>query len=164
MESDIYDAFTRMYNKLRQYEKEVLDITLSQLIELRTKITSGNSAITQIDSEIAKLCEQNNIYVKLRTKEIMDEISYMEQTAVLKKRLTELRSRRSKLLTENEDESIIEDLRVLKETLSEYPSAIISFDQIIFYAIVDKMLAGSDGIVTFILKGNLKLKEKIMGV
>jgi len=164
LESDIYDAFTRMYNKLRQYEKEVLDITLSQLIELRTKITSGNSAITQIDSVIAKLCEQNNMYVKLRAKEIMDEISYMEQTAVLKKRLTELRSRRSKLLSENEDESTIEGLRILKETLSEYPSAIISFDQIIFYAIVDKMLAGNDGMVTFILKGGLKLKEKIMGV
>ena len=99
-EDSICRAFVRMYNKLRQFEKEIVDTTLTQLLDLRGRITLGNSEIKQIDTEIASLCEQNNRYEKYRLKNIMDEVSYREQTAVLKNRLAELRNRRSKLLSE----------------------------------------------------------------
>lgn len=162
-EDSICRAFVRMYNKLRQFEKEIVDTTLTQLLDLRGRITLGNSEIKQIDTEIASLCEQNNRYEKYRLKNIMDEVSYREQTAVLKNRLAELRNRRSKLLSENDDEMCIENLRVLKETLRDYPSALIDFDETVFEGITDKIIAHSDGCLTFVLKGNLNLREYTQG-
>jgi len=150
-----------MYNKLRLLEKEVLDSTLSLVSELRNKLVAGNSEIKQIDIEIAKLCEQNNRYEKYREKKIMDDISYMEQTNRLKARLTELRSRRLKILNENDDEKIYDDLRLLKETLQNYPKAITAFNEKLFDSIIDKIKVGNDGALSFILKGGLCLREKV---
>lgn len=62
-----------MYNKLRRFEKEIVDKTLHQLLELREKISGQNQEITQIDLEISKLCERNNSYTELHIKGIIDD-------------------------------------------------------------------------------------------
>ena len=160
-EKDIFDAFVRMYNKLRYFENEILDSTISLMEELRIRHLRENDEIRQIDIEISKLCEQNNRYEKYRERKIMDEISYMEQTSRLKSRLTELRSRRIKLISENENEQIVDKFRFLKDTLQEYPAAIIDFDVEMFDALVEKISVSHNGTLTFVLKGNLLLKEGV---
>ena len=64
-----------MYNRLKQNEKLLVDDTLSLLTTIRTKLISQSAEVTEIDSEIAKLCKQNDMYVQLRNKKIMDEVS-----------------------------------------------------------------------------------------
>ena len=150
-----------MYNRLRQNEKLLVDDTLSLLIAIRTKLVSQSTEIVQIDAEIARLCKQNDMYVQLRNKNIMDEVSFSEQTAELQSRLTTLRTRRIKLMSEDKDIHFIDDLRMLKEVLQEAPRAILSFDADLFSAIVEKIRAGNDGTITFVLKGGLKFKERI---
>jgi len=119
-EDAIKDAFIRMYNRFRCFENEILDPALTVLNMLRERLLSGNTEINQIDQEIAQLCDQLNRYEKYRMKKVMDEISYMEQTGRIKARTTELRNRRLKLLSENDDLRLVDDLTDLKETLKEY--------------------------------------------
>ena len=75
-EEDLKKAFVIMYNKFRRFEKEVLDKTLSQLLNLREKIAGQNNENSQIDAEIASLCNKNNTYTELHTKCIIDDVSY----------------------------------------------------------------------------------------
>ena len=150
-----------MYNKLRYFENEILDSTIALMEELRIRHLRENDEIRQIDIEISKLCDQNNRYEKYRERKIMDEISYMEQTSRLKSRLTELRSRRIKLISENENEQIVDKFRFLKDTLQEYTMAIIDFDVEMFEALVEKISVSHNGTLTFVLKGNLLLKEGV---
>jgi hypothetical protein len=91
----------------------------------------------------------------------MDDVSYMEQTDRLKARLTQLRSRRLKLLSENENEQMIEQLKMLKEIIQDYPKAIVEFDETLFTSIVSKIKVCHDGTLIFELKGQLSLKERI---
>ena len=109
-EDRIYAAFVRMYNRLRRFETILIDQTLTQLIEARTKLISDSREIAEIDSEIAGLCAKNDTYSKLRVKRIMDEISYAEQTAELQDRIAVLRSRRNKLMNDGDDDHYIEEL------------------------------------------------------
>ena len=160
-EKSVYDSFVRMYNKLRCFENEILDSTLSLVNELRNKLILENNEIKQIDIEISKLCDQNDRYGKYHEKKIMDDISYIEQTARIKAKLAELRSRRLKLLSDNENEQKIENLKMLKEIIHNYPTAILDFDETLFMDIVDKLKVTDNGYLIFILKGNLKLKEKM---
>ena len=146
---------------MRQNEKVLIDDTLSLLVAIRTKLVSQSNEIVQIDAEIAKLCTQNDMYVQLRNKKIMDEVSFAEQSAELQSRLTTLRTRRMKLMSEDKDIHYIEDLRMLKEILQEAPHALLSFDNELFSSIVEKIRAGNDGKITFVLKGGLKFKERI---
>lgn len=161
LESEIFSSFIIMYNRLRQYETLLVDNTLTQLIDIRTKLVSGSQEIAEIDAEIAKLYSQNDMYSKLRAKNIMDEVSYAEQTAELQNRIATLRCRRLKLISEDEDTHYIEDLRFLKELLQSYPPAILSFDENLFTSIVERIKADDNGNITFVLKGGLNLKESV---
>lgn len=163
-EDEIKEAFVEVYNKLRCFEKEILDKTLFQMLGVREKVAGQNNQIAQIDTEIAKLCTQNNMYAQLHGQGVIDEVSYLERITELKYKITELRNKRIKLLNADEDEQLIENLRVLKDMLSESPTAIISFDPQLFKEIVEKVLVGNDGTVVFQLKGNLQLRQKISEV
>lgn len=55
------------------------------------------------------------MFARLRADEIMDDVTYTEQTSEIKQRIAELRSRRLRLLNEDSDETSIEALRKLKE-------------------------------------------------
>ena len=159
-EKAIQTAFVMMYNRLRQYEQIVIDETLAKLIQVRTRLMSNSSEIAQIDAEIAKLCSQSEMYVKLNAMGIMDLVSFEEQVAELQNRTATLRSRRIKLMGEDEDTHCMGELRALKENLQKYPSAILSFDETLFRLITEQIKVGNDGTVTFILKGGLHLREK----
>ena len=103
-----------MYNKLRQNEAIVLDYAIHQLSNLKSRLSGSISAISEID-EIADLSEQDSMFARLRADEIMDDVTYTEQTSEIKQRIAELRSRRLRLLNEDSDETSIEALRKLKE-------------------------------------------------
>ncbi len=163
-EEEIKEAFVEVYNKLRVFEKEILDRTLMQILSVREKISGQNSEITQIDTEIAKLCGQNNMYAQLRGQGIIDEVSYLERTTELGYKITELRNKRLKILNADEDEMLIENLRVLKDMLSESPKTILHFDQQLFHVVTEKVLVGNDGTVVFQFKGGLHLRQRLSEV
>ncbi len=163
-EEDVCKAFIYMYNKLRCFEKEILDKTLNQLLTLRERISGQNNEISQIDEEIAKLCDRNNTYTQLHGNGIIDDVSYLERTSELKYKITELRGKRLKLLNANEDERLIENLRILKDTLEEYPKDILRFDKSLFNAIVEKVIAKDAETLSFKIKGGLYLEVKLSEV
>lgn len=163
-EENICRAFISVYNKFRRFEKEILDKTLSQLLLLRERISGQNNEICEIDEEIARLCERNNTYTELHGKGIIDDVSYLERTSELKYKITELRGKRLKILSVNEDEMLIENLKLLKEIISDYPKVILDFDKSIFSNIVEKVLVGDDERITFRFKGGLALEISLLEV
>ena len=148
-----------MYNRIKQNESDIIDFSLSILMQAKSKVSSGNLEIQDIDTEIAKLSNENNLYVKLKAKNIMDEVSFMEQTADIQNRLTELRTRRTKLLNADEDEQCIEQLRELKSILDE-TGYILKFSDELFLRVVKAIHVQTNGYILFELKCGLKLKER----
>lgn len=155
-DNQVKEAFIKMYNKLKRNERVILDETLSQFMALRKRINNGNNAIAEIDSEIASLSEQNATYSSLYESQIIDETIYFEKSDRIKRQITELRSRRLKLLNEDEDERCIEKIRELKRVVNEndYQQGM---NYILFNQVVDKILAEQDGSLTFRLKCELEL-------
>lgn len=84
----------------------------------------------------------------------------MEQTSEIKQRINELRSRRIKLMSENEEERCIELLRETEQLLDEFPQAILSFDFNIFDKLVERIAVSSNHLV-FELRCGIKLREAI---
>lgn len=156
-EENLKKAFVKMYNKLRRFETEILDRTYNQLLKLREKLSGQNNEVSQIDIEIADLCNKINMYTEFHLQGIIDDISFLERTSELKYRVTELRNKRTKLLYANEDEKVIEEIKILMDTLEEYPKVILSFDNSLFSSIVDKVIIGKTETITFKLKGGLCL-------
>lgn len=155
---EIKSAFVRMYNTLKQNTRVVLDETISQLIALKIKVNEGNDQISVIDNELATLAEQNKVYAELYASGVIDEVTYLGKTDKYKNRITELRSRRLKLINEDDDELCIEKLRELKRFLDDSAEYMTEFDERVFSRIADVIYAEADGALTFKLKCDLELK------
>lgn len=160
-DEDVYRAFIRMYNRLRKNEKIILDDTITQLQNLKNKISKGNLQVAEIDSEIATLSKEISVYSRFHTKGIIDEIFYFEKTDGIKKQIEALRARRAKLLSEDEEEHCIEELRKLKRFLSEAPKHIFEMDKNLFDAIVLQIYAEQNGDLTFCLTDDLQFRVEV---
>lgn len=158
---ELSDAFIRMYNTLRQNEHRILDETLSRLHDFKTKLTGQDEQIAAIDSDIALLCEQSEMYAKLLTEKVIDQVTYAEKCDIYKRRISELRTRRRKLMSEDEDEHCITCLRKLKIILGEMPRRLLILTDKQIKAMTEKIYAEEDGSLTFVLCGELELNVKM---
>lgn len=153
-------AFVRMFNTLKKNERVIVDETILQLQSLKKAINRDNDAITEIDAEIASLVEQNNIYNELYVGNVIDEVMYLEKTDRYKKKISELRSRRLKLINEDEEERCLEKVRQLKNILGAYQGYMTEMNEEIFSQIVDLIYVEQNGDLTFKLKCELELTIK----
>lgn len=163
-EEDIKRLFVFMYNKLRFFEKEIIDKTLNQLLMVRDKLSGQNNEISQIDIDVANLSDKNNMYTELHGKGIIDEVTYLERTSELKFKISELRSKRLKLLANNDEQLIIDEIRAVKDILSESPISILEFDYYLFSSIIEKVIMSNTDVVTFKLKGGIMLDVNLSEV
>lgn len=72
--------------------------------------------------------------------------------------ITELRSRRLKLINADEDERTIEKLKELKKLLSSGVHYMRDADEALFNKMVERIYVNEDDSLSFILKGGLELK------
>ena len=161
-ENDIEKTFVNMYNRLKQNTENVLKKTYYQLTDAKRRIALGIDGIYEIDKEIADLSNENSMYVKFYQQNMVDEVTYREQTGVVSKRINELRIRRQKLLHEDEDEACIDLLKNCIEELKEMPDAILWFDREIFSKLISKVIVVSKTELEFKLMCGIKLKEQIV--
>lgn len=161
-ESETENTFVNMYNRLKQNTETVLKKTYYQLTDAKRRIALGIDGIYEIDKEIADLSNENSMYVKFYQQNMVDEVTYREQTGVVNKRINELRIRRQKLLHEDEDEACIDLLKNCIEELQEMPEAMLWFDYEVFGKLVSKVIVASKTELEFELKCGIKLKEQIV--
>ncbi len=158
-QSDIVlrQAFIKMFNTLKQNSKIVIHNTLLQLQSLKIKAGGIHDEIIEIDKQIVFLSEQNKVYSELFAQGILDEVTYYEQTDKLKNQITELRSRRLKIINSDEEESCIDSLRNLERLVSSI-GCISEFNKDLYNEIVERIYVEENGELTFNLKCGLELK------
>ena len=162
-ETEIYQAFIRMYNKLKKNSHYILTPLLDQLIALKSHGAMNNVRIVEINKEIAELTEQNLILNRLRSKGYMDSAIFMEQTNEINRKINSLRTTRRKMLEKDEDDRVIADTKNLITIIEDGTLVLTDFDELIFHSIVDKIIVESQEKIKFRLIGGLELAEQIQG-
>ena len=147
-----------LFNRLQQHKDLLVNQTISRLEAIKRQCVANNSMVSDIDHEIAALCEKNELYIRLKSKGIMDEISFEEQSGTVQKRIAELRSRRRKLLAADDDEQLIEGFRELKAILDTAPEAMLSFDPDLFRSIIKRITVKPESLV-FEFHCGMRLEE-----
>ena len=134
-DTEIREAFVRLFNILKQNERTLIVETITQLQTLKTKINSGNNAILEIDEELMSLSQKNATYGELFMQGVIDHTLFVQQTDVLNQKIYELRTRRSKLISEDDDEKCIERMRELRKIISS-SGYLVSMDESLFDSII----------------------------
>ena len=157
-DTELSYSFIKVYNILKQNKRVLLDETISQLQTLKVKSNYGNNVIAEIDEKIAILGRQNNLYGQMLANGVIDEVTYHEKADSLKGQITELRSRRMKIINDDDEETCIEQLRQLRKIIEESPDYLDEMDTVLFGKIVKLIYAEEDGALSFVIKGDLELK------
>lgn len=158
-DNEIREAFVRLFNIIKQNERTLIVETITQLQTLKTKINSGNNAILEIDEELMSLSQKNATYGELFMQGVIDHTLFVQQTDVLNQKIYELRTRRSKLISEDDDEKCIERMRELRKVISS-SGYLVSMDERLFDSIIETVYVEQDGTLTFRLKCELEFSIK----
>ena len=132
-----------------------------QLQMLKVRINRGNDEIMQIDKDISVLSAQESLFTTLYSENSFNEDLYFEKTDTIKKKISELKTRRAHLVSEDDDERCIERLRELKRNLQQFPVGITEFDKDIFNGIIKQIYIEESGAITFVLKGELEFSVEV---
>ena len=161
LESDIYEAFITMINKLRICREQILPFAITQTERLQMKAGGTAAKIKNIDKEIAELNNKNLVLARLNTKGIIRPAEYAEQSGTINSRVNCLRSERRQLLKEQDENNILSGLRTLNDLLSCIESPVTEFDKILFESIVKEITFTTDTNICFKLIGSLMITETI---
>lgn len=154
-------TFVNFYNRLRLHENMFLRSTVTKLSEIKKVITCSDSKIGDIDRRIGELVQQHSMYQSLNEQKLMDDVTYVESSTKIDRQLAKLRDQRKKLLSEDDDERSIDEIRQLRNKLENAPKAILMFDQSLFDMLVDRVTVEENDTLTFTLKSGMRLREAI---
>lgn len=149
-------SFVKMFNTLKTNKKVLIDETILQLQNLKAKTTRNNVSILEIDETIATLSRQNSLYSQMYANNVIDETTYMEKTDTIKGEIAEARSRRTKIINGDEEESFLEELRKLSREI-EKDDFLTEFNREIFQKYIQMIIVEKEGTLSFVLAGDLKL-------
>ena len=160
-EKDIYEAFIKMINKLRNCRADILPTAIAQTEHLQMKAGGTAARIKEIDKQIAECNNKSLVLARLNTKGIIRPAEYVEQSGAINSRVNDLRTERRQLLREQDQNSILSGLRRLNDMLSDIVSPLTEFDEVIFESTVKEITFSTDTSICFKLIGQLQITETI---
>ena len=160
-ESFIHDAFTLLVNKLATHHEDILTPMIGQLERMQGRKSAAQSRIYEKDRQIAELNEQNHIIAKHRSQGFIDAAEYAAENGAINSRVNALRAERRKLLSEDENDEMLDNLKSLDAALADQSDMRTEFDEKLFAEIVTHITAVSNTELCFRLIGGLELTETI---
>lgn len=158
-EKTVMEAFARMSDKLTQNREELLGDLIRQLEKLQNRTGTSGEQVYQLNRQIADVNAQILVVAKLYKNGVLNHAEYAARSGELDRKVSELRSERRRILTEDEDDEIIKSLKELNETIAEYIPTDL-FDEELFGQIVESITIISKNRLRFRLAGGLTLTEK----
>ena len=163
-EAEIFTAFVRMYNKLHQNERLLLQPALRQLDDLNTALQRDNPAMLEVNRAIAETAEQSHKISKLRSAGLLDADACAVKFTEIDAWMTQLRGERRRLLKNDDIQDVIDALCRTADIIRDGPEWLEVFDEELFDELVERIVAESKTCIRFCLRGGIELREQLREV
>lgn len=157
-QTELYDAFLRLYYKLKQYS--ILQQMISDLRTIRERRLLWRKDVVELNKQISELTSQNQMLAELKKLRLIDSGIFIAQTNELSQQLREVKLRKERLLSSTADPSIVTTQQLLA-VFENGPDFLDSFNPDLFCELVDQIIVESNEQIRFRLKNGLELPERI---
>ena len=159
-ETAVYETFTMLVQKLTDNRKTLLGDLIRQVEAMQNRTSDNIDVIRRIDKKIADLAAQNLVIARLHTNGVINSAEFSAQSSEINNKISTLRTKRRKKLSDDENDAWFDTLNSLNEILEAYdPSN--NFDEELFEKIVVGITVNSNADLTFKLIGDIELTEEI---
>ena len=159
-EESIYDAFCRLYYKLKHQSNSIFGQMLTSLQAIRNQRMLWSPDIVSLNKKISELSSQNQTLVFLKQQGLVDPDIFISQTNELTKQLRQAKLEKEKLMDAESDMTAQQTQEIL-DLLENGPDFLDTFDAELFGELVDKIIVENSGSIRFRLKNGLELRERI---
>jgi len=160
-ESELYQAFARMWNKLYHHRQDIITPMLEQYQAMVERLYRQNDRIGQVNKELQDLSEQAHVLRRLNNKGYIESALYFEQMRELNEKTKELRELKLSLMQRGETGRSINAIKGLVSILESGPEWVDDMDDMLFNEIVDKVIVISAEQVKIRFRCGLELIENI---
>lgn len=155
----IYDAFLRLYYKLKHHSEIILQMEDSlQMIRERRMLWSLD--IVELNKQISDLSSQEQMLAQMKKQGVIDPDIFISQQNRITEEIRTAKQKRAKLLDVDKDDSLRHTEDIL-EILESGPDHLESFDGELFGELVQKITVSSNDRIIFHMKNGLELPETI---
>ncbi len=155
-EKSVYEAFTKMYNRLVKNKEYILERMLKDLQELKEVRLKQNRKLKNISEELANITGQILEIERLNSRGYLESALYHERKNMLNSRIVELKAERKYASGKDECDIAIKETEKMLKYINENGS-IKGFDKTAFSKTVYRIVADGN-ILTFELKNGMKIK------
>ena len=156
-ESEVYQTFLLMYNKLLDNKNLILRVMLVQLIELQSKTTFARPEIIDLNQKIFDLVRQNHSLSRLQAKGCIDSAIFIERSNRNNKLIEELRFELRQLQEPDRVSEIIDQTNLLLDLLDD-AQPMLEFEPSIFKSMIKEITVYPEKF-SFVLSNGLVLCE-----
>lgn len=158
-EDSFYAAFCSLYNRLRINEQYILTPMLHQLQQLNELRLWDDPQLSELNSSLADLVEQNRVLYDLKVKGYVDPVLFLSKSNDLARRIQAIREAKRRLYEVDDETDPSEKTEELIEALHRGPDYLDSFDDALFTDMVDHITV-SGKTMQFHLINGLVLTEQ----
>lgn len=159
-EESIYDAFCRLYYKLKHQSNSIFEQMLVSLQAIRNQRMLWSPDIVSLNKKISELSSQNQTLAFLKQQGLVDPDIFISQTNELTKQLRQAKLEKEKLMDAESDMTAQQTQEIL-DLLENGPHFLDTFDAELFGELVDKIIVENCDSIRFRLKNGLELRERI---
>ena len=160
-ESALHAAFLRMYRRLKSGRDIILTPAIGQLNNLNAILRQNNPRMLAINRDIAEATEESHKISTLRSNGLLDADACAARLNIISARLAQLRGERRRLAGNEALDEVMDALRRVEQAVLNGPDRLDRFDEDLFDALVEKIIAESQTRIRFRLRGGLELTEQV---
>ena len=159
-EHTIYDAFLRLYHKVRHQGMPILHQLLADLQAARKGKLLWSLDIVALNQKIADITRQDRMLAQLKHQGLVDPDIFISRRNELAEQLRTAKLEKERFLEAEEDQTI-QQTQELIEAREAGPDFLDAFDGELFRELVDKIIVESNDRLRFRLVNGLELTEPI---
>ena len=158
VETEIEDAFCRMYFKLKHDGICILEEMMDRLNRIRERQMLWSPDVIDINKRISAITNQSHRLAMLNQQGVVDPDIFISKSNQLAEQLRKAKQEKDRLLDQRDDETL-QKTRDLLEALDSGPEFPESFNGELFCELVAKVTVNKEQI-RFLLKNRLELTER----
>lgn len=158
-ETEIVNAFLRLYYKLKHTPEILLQIT-HNLYEMKNRRMLWSPDVIELNKRISEITSQNHMLAVLKQQGLVDPDIFISKTNELSEQLRMLKQEKEQLLNSEIDNPLSQTQQII-EILRDSPDFLEDFDAELFGELIDKVIIEDNTHLVFRLVNGLELRETI---
>lgn len=159
-ESELYEAFLRLYFKLKKNGMEILATMVEDLEVVRERQMLWSPDIIEINKRISSITSQSHKLTLLNQQGAVDSDVFISKSNQLAEQLRNAKREKERLLQKQDDDTLRKICEII-ENLQCGPDFLDSFDAVLLHELIDQIIVESNERIRFRLINGLELPEYI---